>query len=283
MRCAWFALPALTAFGWRDLLTERSNEISLTAEVGLWAGWFTGLVAILAPSTVSLTTLRILAPASLASLIVALVANGWEITVWVILAFGAAAVATIISLWAWTGDVMVNGSSYGPERRMALRPPAALLLGPIQVTWGLVVAALMTGPLLIAAGRTGIGIAAAGLGGVVVVVGARALHQLARRWIVFVPAGFVLHDYSVLAESLLMQRRTVAGLGPAPLDKGEVLDLSGGSLGLALMVELADKTPLALRDRKGVQTFSAYRMLFTPSLPGELLREARIRGVTIGS
>ena len=33
--------------------------------------------------------------------------------------------------------------------------------------------------------------------------GAKSLHQLSRRWIVFVPAGFVIHDYWSLAESPL--------------------------------------------------------------------------------
>ncbi len=276
-------MPLLCAFGFRDLLAARSDEIALTAEVGLWTGWFAGLVAILAPSTVGLTALRIVAPASLAAVIVALIADGFEFTAWVVLALGAALIATMVAMWAITGDVMVNGSSYGPERRMALRPPAALLLGPVQFTWAAIVGGLMAGPLFIAAGQTTLGIAACVVGGIAIVAGSRSLHQLARRWIVFVPAGFVLHDYWGLAESLLMQRRTVAGLGPAPLDKGEVLDLSGGSLGLALMVELKDKTPLALRAKNEVQTFEAYRIVFTPSLPGELLREARIRGVKIGS
>lgn len=283
MRIAWLALPVVTGFGLSDLLADRSEMVALTAEVGLWAGWFVGLVAVLAPSTVALTVIRIAAPATLAALTVALFADGWRFTPSIIVAIGGATAVTAIALSAWTGDVMVNGSSYGPERRMALRPPAALLLGPMQLVWLAIVAGLMTGPLLIAADRTVAGIVASVVGAGIAVAGTRSLHQLARRWIVFVPAGFVLHDYWALAESLLMQRRQVAGLGPAPLDKGEILDLSGGSQGLALMVELKESTPLALRARNQVQTFSAHRIVFTPSLPGELLREARIRGVKIAS
>ncbi len=283
MRIAWLALPVVMGFGFSDLLARRSDMIALTAEVGLWVGWFIGLVAVLAPSTVALTVLRIAAPATLAALLVALIADGWEFSIPVIVAIGGALAVTAIALSAFTGDVMVNGSSYGPERRMALRPPAALLLGPLQLVWLIVVAGLMTGPLLIAAEQTVAGVIAAIVGAAAAIAGTRSLHQLARRWIVFVPAGFVLHDYWALAESLLMQRRQVAGLGPAPLDKGEILDLSGGSQGLALMVELKEHTPLALRARSEVQTFSAHRIVFTPSLPGELLREARIRGVKIAS
>ena len=33
------------------------------------------------------------------------------------------------------GSDFVNGSSYGDERRVALRPPTALLVGPIEAVW----------------------------------------------------------------------------------------------------------------------------------------------------
>jgi hypothetical protein len=41
--------------------------------------------------------------------------------------------AAVISLSAPVGDRMVNGSSYGDERRMPLRPPGVLLLGPFEL------------------------------------------------------------------------------------------------------------------------------------------------------
>ncbi len=281
-RVAWFILPLVAGFGFRDLLADRSDTVALVAEVGLWVGWFTGLVCLLAPSTVSLTVIRILAPGSVLAVLVAIAADGFTVSALVALALGGTVIACVIILSAWTGDIMVNGSAYGPERRMALRPPAALVLGPLQLVWLLVMAGLMTGPLLIAAGQIIVGIPLVGIGAAAVYFGSRSLHQLSRRWIVFVPAGFVLHDYFVLAESLLMARKSMASLGPLPLDKGELLDLSGGSRGLALLAELKEETPLAIRAGRGrVDTFSARRIVFTPSLPGALIKEARIRGIRI--
>ncbi len=283
-RVGWFLLPVLCGFGISQVLSERSDAVATTAEAGLWLGWFVGLVALLAPSTVSLTVIRILAPGVVLALGVGVVADGFDLSPAVVGAFGAAIVVTAVIGSAWTGDQMVNGSAYGPERRMALRPPAALLLGPLQLVWLLVAAGLMVGPLLIAADQLAVGIPVTVVGLLVAYLGAKSLHQLSRRWIVFVPAGFVLHDYFVLAESLLMTRKALATLGPLPLDKGELLDLTAGSPGVALLAELKQPTPLAIRAGRGnVQTMPAQRIVFTPSLPGALVKEARIRGIKISS
>lgn len=263
------------------MLDERSTPVAATAEIGLWAMWFAGLVALLAPSTVSLTAIRFLAPSLLASAIYGTIALG-ESTAGTTGAIAATAVAFAAVLLPATGDPMVNGSSYGPERRLALRPPAALLFGPVQLTWLVMFGATAGGALLIAAANYVVGIPLLIIGLLASWRGAQSLHQLSRRWIVFVPAGFVIHDYWSLAETLLIQRREIASLGPAPLDKGELLDLTGGAMGLALLVETKDKVPLALRAKKSVESFSAYRLMFTPTLPGRLLHEARVRGISIG-
>ncbi len=270
----------LVGFGMSDALADRSNPVALVSEVGLWAGWFAGLVTLLAPSTASLTALRLLAPSALASTLLAAVSSG----IWNAATVGAISITAVVLglvLLPQTGDVMVNGSSYGPERRMALRPPAALLLGPVQLAWLVVYGGLVGGSLLLAAKNylLGVPVLAFGIAGTFFAV--RSLHQLSRRWIVFVPAGFVIHDYFALAESLLIRRPDIASLGPVPLDQGELLDLSGGAQGLALLVEFREKTPMALRAKKEIQTFPAQRVVFTPTLPGQLLHEARVRGITI--
>lgn len=281
-RLAWFLLPVVCGFGFGDLLAGRSDAVATIAEAGIWVGWFVGFVALLAPSTVSLTIVRILAPGAVLAVVVAIVADGFTFSPPAVSALGASLVVAVIILSAWTGDLMVNGSAYGPERRMALRPPASLLLGPLQLVWLLVVGGLMAGPLLIAADLPLVGIPLTIVGLVVAFFGAKSLHQMSKRWIVFVPAGFVLHDYFVLAESLLMTRKALASLGPLPLDKGELLDLTAGSPGIALLAELKEETPLVLRSGRGAtQAFSARRIVFTPSLPGALVKEARIRGIKI--
>lgn len=263
------------------MLDQRSTAVATTAEVELWALWFAGLVSLLAPSTVSLTTIRFVAPSLLASAIYGTIANT-ESTAGTTGAIAATAIAFAIVLLPATGDPMVNGSSYGPERRLALRPPAALLFGPVQLTWLIMFGATAGGALMIASENYVVGAPVLIIGLAASWRGAQSLHQLSRRWIVFVPAGFVIHDSWALAESLLIQRREIASLGPVPLDKGELLDLSGGAMGLALLVETKDNLPLALRAKKSVESFSAYRVVFTPTLPGQLLHEARVRGITIG-
>lgn len=263
------------------MLDNRSTPVATTAEIGLWAMWFAGLVALLAPSTVSLTVVRFVSPSLLASALYGTIAHG-ESTAGTTGAIAATAMAFVAVMLPATGDPMVNGSSYGPERRLALRPPAALLFGPMQLTWLVMFGATAGGALMIAAANYVAGIPLLIVGFLASWRGAQSLHQLSRRWIVFVPAGFVIHDYWSLAETLLIQRREIASLGPAPLDKGELLDLTGGAMGLALLVETKDKVPLALRAKKSVESFSAYRLVFTPTLPGQLLHEARVRGISIG-
>lgn len=281
LRALWAALPLLAGPGFSTILDERSEAVATTAEVGLWALWFAGLVALLAPSTASLTALRFVSPSLLVSAIYGTIVLGRS-TTGTTGAIAALAITFVVVLLPHTGDPMVNGSSYGPERRLALRPPAALLFGPIQLTWLIMFGGVAGGALIIAAENYVVGVPVLIVGLAASWRGAQSLHQLSRRWIVFVPAGFVIHDYWSLAESLLIQRREIASLGPAPLDKGELLDLSGGAQGLALLVETKQKVPLAIRSKSSVESFSAYRIVFTPTLPGQLLHEARVRGISIG-
>lgn len=281
LRGLWLVLPLLTGPGFRQMLDGRSTPVATVAEIGLWVMWFAGLVSLLAPSTIALTVVRFVAPSLVASAVYGTVALG-EWTPGTVGAIAATVVVLLGVMLPQTGDPMVNGSSYGPERRLALRPPAALLFGPLQLTWLIMFGATAGGALLIAAQQYLAGVPLLLIGIAASWRGARSLHQLSRRWIVFVPAGFVIHDYWSLAESLLIRRNDIASLGPVPLDKGELLDLSGGALGLALLVETKEKVPLALRANRTVETFSSFRIVFTPTLPGQLLHEARVRGISIG-
>jgi hypothetical protein len=282
VRLAWFVLPLLAGPGLADALDERSGAVQLVAQAGLWAWWAVGLVATLVPATVSLTALRSIAPASVAAVVLAAgTAGEWGASV--LAALAAAVLATLVAFLPTTGDVMINGSAYGPERRMALRAPASLVIGPIEAVWLLVFAGAVTGPLLLAAGNRVFGLPATVAGVAAVVLGSRSLHRLSRRWVVFVPAGFVLHDHYTLAESLLMRRADVAGLAPAPKDLVDAIDLTAGAAGLALQVELSRPARIAVWDeRRRITDREVDRLVFTPSLPGVLLREAEARGLAVG-
>ncbi len=286
VRLIWLLQPLLVGPGILDAVSGRSEPVRLVVEVGLWAGWLAGMIAVLAPSTVSLTLVRTLAPAApAAALLAATTAGEWNART--LTSIGAGLVTVGLIFLPVVGDPMINGSAYGSERRMALRPPAAVLLGPVQLAWLMVFAGTITGPLLLAAKQYLLGILLTALGAALIYQGARTLHQLARRWLVFVPAGFVIHDYYRLAESLLIQRRLAPELGLADAGHSgddldtERIDLSAGALGLALAVRVGEPLPLAMRTGRSVTTRSGREFIFTPSLPGQALAEARVRAIRI--
>lgn len=281
LRMLWLVMPLTVGTGIVDAVSDRSQTVRTTIEIGMWIAWFVGLVATLAPSTTALTAVRILAPSALLGAVLAAATAGDQRTSSIVVAVGYGVIVTLLVMLPTTGDPMVNGSAYGSERRMALRPPAAVLMGPVELAWITVFVGAVTGPLLLAAGNLLIGVPTLVLGIGAIYAGSRSLHQLARRWIVFVPAGFVIHDYLSLAESILIQRRQKPTLGLATTDLGEHLDLSGGALGLALTVGFDEPVPVAFREHGEIESTTANRFVFTPSLPGQLLQEARARAINI--
>ena len=73
--------------------------------------------------------------------------------------------------------------------------------------------------------------------------GSRSLHTLSRRWLVFTPAGLVLHDQLVVVEAMLVVRRQLASIAPALADT-TARDLTLDSPGLALEIRMTE--PLAI-------------------------------------
>ncbi|MEY2405010.1 MAG: hypothetical protein QOD38_2561 [Acidimicrobiaceae bacterium] len=252
-------------------LHSASTPVQIVAAAMAWTAWGAVLVALLVPRTVSLTALRIGAPAALAVAIWVSVRSGLGVTEVVALAWTAAIAAAVLFLPV-IADAFVDGSSYGPERRMTLRVPGTLLLGPVELTWLATVAAFVAGPLLLAAKAWIAGALALVIGAVVAWFGLQALHRLSRRWLVFVPAGVVLHDPVVLGEALLFPKRMVRSLGPAAPDS-TATDVTGRALGLVLEVQLTEASK--------VRSVDTDRLLFSPARPGALLREARERGLPV--
>ncbi|MEM7273228.1 MAG: hypothetical protein AAF547_09135 [Actinomycetota bacterium] len=292
-RAIWLLAPLTIGAALAQVLESEASTPALIVEISLWIAWFAVLVATLAPSPRSLTIIRVIAPAAFAALLLVGLSGHWNGTT--LLGLGWAALFTAVVFLPTVGDGMINGSAYGSERRMALRPPAFVLLGPAQLAWLLAFAGLVTWAVLVLAERYVLaGLAAAG-GVVAVWASTRILHQLSRRWIVFVPAGFVIHDPVLLVDSVLFRRNEVTALGPAldPLattggdrstaDHPGYHDLSAGALGLALEVVLRDPTPVTIRERGQARIVELDELVFTPTLPGAMLREARIRGLKIAA
>src|SRR4051794_7577475 len=268
-----------------NALGDASSSVALVAGVLLWIGWGVGLVAVLVPRTVGLTALRIGAPGALAVALWAGVAGGDVGPAEIVAIAWSAATAALVLLLPAVADGFVDGSAYGSERRFNLRVPASVLVGPAEIAWVAVAVGLVAGPMLLAAERWVAGAVAVVLGVPLVWLGVRALHQLARRWVVFVPAGIVLHDPLALGEPLLFPTRTVRRLGPAPVDgERSATDLSGRALGLVLELELTgpvDIEPTRTGEDGGGKV-RADRLLFTPARPGAVLAEATTRGLPVG-
>ena len=269
LRAGWAVLPLTAGPGFADALDGRSQGVQNTASVALWAVWGVLLLATLVLHPLSLTALRVLAPAGL----VAAVAAG--------AGFGVTHLGLFVGVLftPQAGVLFVNGPAYPNERRFLLRAPGPVLSGLLQMTWLLAVVPPVTGVLLVAAGRVAAGVGLLVVALPVAAVLARAMHTLSRRWVVFVPAGFVLHDPLSLVDPVLFQKRTIDALQRAPADT-DSLDLTRGSFGLALELLLNEKVPMTLvrPGRGGVpEQGASARLLFTPTLPDDVLAEARTR------
>lgn len=276
-RSVWFLLPLSADSVLAAALSESSRAVAAVVILGAWLLWGSVTIASFVPHPMSLTGVRIVVP------LVPLLAV-WAMTTNASLGravvFGAHGVlALLLALHPLIGDRFADGASYGDERRMLLRPSAPIAVIGVPLAWAVAVA-VVPGVLLLAGTRWV-------AGGVVVAIGliggpfaVRALHQLARRWVVFVPTGFVLHDLAVLTEPVLFRRTAVERLGAA-IAGTPARDLTNQASGLQLECELADPAPLGLvtgRDGSADLT-DVRRFLFCPTRPGALLDEAERRGI----
>lgn len=282
----WLSLPLTAGTSFAHALDHRSTSVALTATIGLWLVWVIGLIAALAPSSVSLTTIRIVMPASVvaaawSALAVSDGANFAESC-----ALGVTSLCAVLSLSAAVGYTFINGSSYGDERRFPLRPPGPVVLGPLELVWIAMVASVFAGPLLLAAKQWVLGALVTAIAVVVCIGGARALHQLSKRWLVFVPAGLVLVDRTSLLDALLVQRHLVGSIGLAE-ENSDAVDLSAGAVGIQIEIRLSATdsiipTPARRNRRKIIEPIEVDAVRFTPSRPGWVLDAAKERRLTVG-
>jgi len=283
-RAAWLALAVGAGPALADALDDVSRPVQVVASVALWAGWAAVLAASLVPRATTLTVVRLAAPAPLAATAVAAIAGEAGADDAVALALGIAVIAAAVL--PATADAFVDGSSYGTERRYALRSPPALLVGPAPVAWLLAVV-VPAGATLVLAARAWIpGALLAAVGAAGIRLGVPALHRLSRRWLVFVPAGVVVHDHLALADPVLLRRASIRRIGPARVD-APAHDLTLGAGGLVLEVALADPIEVGVargggRHRESVPV-EADRWLVAPLRPGAVLAEARARRYAVAT
>jgi hypothetical protein len=280
LRAIWILIPFTTGVLVDAALDGRLTSFRIGTRAIFWALWALVLVAMLVPRVTTLTFVRIVAPAAPAAALWATAMT--EVDARAVIGLAVALVAAVAVLLAPVGEAFVDGSSYGDERRMPLRPPVAVLAGPVPLAWAAAVAGMLSGPLLLLAHRWIAGIVVTLLGFPLAAAAVRALHQLSRRWVVFVPAGFVLHDHLALREPVLFGRNDVVALGPAPADT-RAHDLTARAAGLALQVDFAVPVEVApsAPGEEVTELVGITQFLFMPTRPGHVLLEAERRQLRV--
>ena len=275
LRALWASLPWSVGRLLERALEGTSGTFASVAGGGAWALWAVGLTALLVPHTVSLTAVRILAPGVPAAACWAAAVSGAGAVAALGLACGAA--TAVAALSPLVGDRFIDATGYGHERRLALRAPAVVLAGVLAPTWALTLGGMAAGPLLWSAGHRALGPLVTVAGWLIAAAGVRALHGLARRWLVYVPAGLVLHDRMALTEPTLFRRSMIARFGPAPAGS-DARDLTAGAGGLLFELRLAEPVTLTPA-RSGGTPEKIQALLVAPTRPAAVLAEARKRRI----
>lgn len=269
-RVVWLLLPLTVGGALADALEGRSTPVRAVAAVLAWGAWVLGLLATYVAHPVGLTALRLAGPSALA-VAVGSVLVGRPSAAVAALALAGGAGAAVVALHPATADRCVDGASYGPERRVALRVPLPLLVAPLPLAWAAVVFGLSVGPLLLAARQWIVGGAATVFGAALAALAVRSVHGLSQRFIVLVPAGFVLHDRAALLDPVLFSRHALSYIGVAEADT-DATDLTLKATGLVVEVRLVQPLEVPLRTGRNDSTMTTVNaVLFSPLRPGRLL------------
>jgi hypothetical protein len=279
-RGAWVLVAIVGGAAIDGALADRSDAVRWVAGVGCWMLWGIVMAALALPAVRSLTIARVGAPLSLVVAVVAAVAGAPALDLALLAVPAVVACAAIFT--ADFGRVFVQASSYGDEERLLLRFPVAAGSAAV-VMWVIWAPALLLGPILIAA-KNPIG------GGILTLLAAAGIvllvpkwHRLSRRWLVLVPAGLVVHDPVVLADTLMVRTNQLAGMRLAPADT-EAADLTGPASGFAIEVQASETVTTVFAFTPQEPNGRAIHMtgfLISPSRPGEALRTAAARGIPV--
>jgi hypothetical protein len=198
-------------------------------------------------------------------------------------ACAAAALFTTVMFGADLGQAFVQASAYGDEQRFPLRTPAAMV-PPMTLSWIVWAASVIAGTTWLAAQQWVVGALVAALAVGLSVLLLPRFHQLSRRWLVLVPAGVVVHDPTVLADTVMVTRPNVAGLRLAPAGT-EAADLSGPAAGHLVEVSLKEMETVVLAGTRAKPAGTALHVqsfLVAPSRPGRALAAAAAGRLTVG-
>ncbi len=285
LRIAWVTLPFTAGPAASAALRDWSDGPQVVAEVLLWLAWAAGLLATIAPRPIALTALRTIAPAFFVLAVVAAL-GGEPSTPAMVSALVATAIAAVLTSGHDIAIAAVNAIAYGDEQRVPLRVPPALFLAPIPLARALLVAGVVAGPLLLADGRIVLGLVALAISVPLIVVLARALHGLSRRWAVLVPAGFVVVDPMTLADPVLFLRERITSMRVADATRPgveDILDLRLGATMGSVLLSFDEAAELfrAGRGRRPTETVKTAHLLVAVVRRDEILRAAAARRIRV--
>ena len=242
---AWVTLALSSP--WQTIADDASRPVGWVLLTWGWLLWTGVTAALLVPSPVSLTIARIVVPLSIAISIAASEP----------LAVFGSVVALVVCWSPVFVDTMVQGGAYGDETRFALRTPLPYI-APAVVAWLIYTTTLIGGSLFLAARQYVIGAVLVAIGIFLSRSIPQRLHRLARRWLVLVPVGIVVHDHLVLHETIMVHTEKVQSIIRAS-EVGEAADLTGGVIGSRITVSLteADKVILSSITAKSLGTTEA--------------------------
>ena len=279
-RAGWIVVAVVGGTAVQAAVDGRSSAVVWTTAIGAWSLWGVVALALAIASVRSLTVVRVGVPLAAVATIGAAIGGAPAVDLLglgipVIITLGAVAAAEF-------GRQFVQASAYGDEERFPLRMPVAAGTAAV-LSWSVWAPALIAGPLLFAAEQWIVGALV-----IVVAVGGGVFlgprwHRLSQRWFVLVPAGIVLRDPVVLADTLALRTGQVARLGLAPADT-EAADLTGPASGYAIEVATTESVTTVFAFTPAEPNGRAIHLmsfLTAPSRPGAVLRSAKRRGLPV--
>ena len=271
LRISVGCLPFIGA-GVGELLDDRSASVQITGTTVAWVVWGAVVIASFISHPITLTVLRIGTPVVAAFIVFVAATQGSSGSQIIGAAVGVAIL--LLSFSAEIGGIYVQASAYGDEKRFALRPPV-VLIAPVLLSVLIADLSILGLPMLVAAKNWAVAIIA--LIGFFISVKylLPRIHLLSRRWLVFVPAGIVVHDEIVLSINLMIRKQDLLQMQLAR-DNSAAADLSALTWGVPLELSFnkpldVSLTAIGAKHLKAVSAIHAQSVLIAASRPGSVL------------
>lgn len=265
-------------------LLPRAVASAGDSSVGIWLVWGVWLlvaIAVLVPHPLALVMVRLVTPLLVLNGVAVLVHDSnprWGAFLGPAIMLGVG----VVGFTASYGAIHAQAAAYGHERRHLLRPPVAVI-APLTLLW---MANLTLAATAIFADRLPVSMAAATL---LVALGAFTLRRamvLARRWLVFVPAGIAVHDPLFLRDTFMVRTHDVRALRAVDRSSvasndstDEAFDATGTTWGSPLELVLSHPHDVSLssfgaRLSRTLDRLHVKSVLVAPSRPRAALADA---------